>query len=87
MANILSFPTTRRSSCTISPYRAYRFAPNGSIRSTLLIEAETDAEAERRTLALADGHRIELWSRARFVAHIQPMGGQVAVSLTSPHVE
>lgn len=81
MADVISFPATNRSSCTISPYRAYRFAPDGSVMATILIEAETDAEAAERALHLSDGDRVELWSRARFVAHIGPLDGPVATSI------
>ncbi|MGX9984649.1 hypothetical protein [Methylobacterium fujisawaense] len=81
MADVVSFPTDRRSSCTISPYRAYRFAPDGSVRATILIEAETDAEAAERARHLSEGDRIELWCRARFVAHVSPMDGPVASSI------
>jgi hypothetical protein len=70
MADVVSFPTDRRSSCTVSPYRAYRFAPDGSVRATILIEADTDAEAAERALHLSDGDRVELWSRARFATSI-----------------
>jgi hypothetical protein len=81
MADVVSFPADRRSSCTISPYRAYRFAPDGSVRSTMLIQADTDAEAAERALHLSDGDRVELWSRARFVAYVGPMDGPVASSI------
>ncbi|MCJ2049212.1 hypothetical protein [Methylobacterium sp. J-070] len=77
----MSFPTGRRSSCAISPYRAYRFAPDGSVRSTILIEADTDAEAAERALHLSDGERVELWSRARFVAHVGPPDTPIATSV------
>ena len=86
MADVVSFPAGRRSSCALTPYRAYRFAPNGSARATILIEAETDAEAAERALHLSDGDRIELWSRARFVAHVGPMDGPIAASITSVRV-
>jgi activator of HSP90 ATPase len=82
MADVVSFPAGRRSSCTISPYRAYRFAPDGSVRSTAVIEASTDAEAAERALHLSDRDRVELWSRARFVAHVGPMDGPVVASIT-----
>jgi hypothetical protein len=82
MADVVSFPATGRSSCTISPYQAYRFAPDGSVRATILIEADTDAEAAERALHLSDGDRVELWSRARFVAHVGPLDGPVASSIT-----
>ncbi|MGH1571034.1 hypothetical protein ACRAWG_10500 [Methylobacterium sp. P31] len=82
MADVVSFPTDRRSSCTISPYRAYRFASDGGVKSTILIEADTDAEAAERALHLSDGDRVELWSRARFVAHVGPLDGPVAISIT-----
>ncbi len=81
MADVVSFPADRRSSCTISPYRAYRFAPDGSVRSTVVIEAGTDAEAAERALHLSEGDRVELWSRARFVAHIGPLDGPVVASI------
>ena len=82
MADVVSFPATGRSSCTVSPYRAYRFAPDGSVRSTIPIEASTDAGAAERALHLSDGDRVELWSRARFVAHVGPLDGPVATSIT-----
>ncbi|GLS66124.1 hypothetical protein GCM10007888_45060 [Methylobacterium oxalidis] len=82
MADVVSFPTGRQSSCAISPYRAYRFAPDGSVRSTIPIEAATDADAAERALYLSDGDRVELWSRARFVAHVGPLDGPVATSIT-----
>jgi hypothetical protein len=47
MEDVVSFPTDHRSSCTISPYRAYRFAPDGSVRATILM-AERELKAERR---------------------------------------
>lgn len=81
MADVVSFPTDRRSSCSMSSYRAYRFAQDGRVRATILIEADTDAEAEERALHLSDGDRIELWSRARFVAHFGPLDGPVASSV------
>lgn len=81
MADVVSFPTGRRSSCAIPPYRAYRFAPDGSVRSTIPIEAGNDAEAAERALYLSEGERVELWSRARFVAHVGPMDGPVASSI------
>jgi len=81
MADVVSFPVDRRSSCTLSPYRAYRFAPDGSVRSTVVIEASTDAEAAECALHLSDGDRIELWSRARFIAHIGLSDGPVASSI------
>ena len=81
MEDVVSFPTDHRSSCTISPYRGYRFAPDGSVRATILIEASTDAEAAERALHLSDGDRVELWSRARFVAHVGPLDGPVAISI------
>lgn len=83
MADVVSFPAGRRSSCARSPYRAYRFASNGSARAAILIEADTDAEAAERALHLSDGDRIELWSRARFVAHVGPMDGPIAASIRS----
>lgn len=82
MADIVSFPAGRHSSCTVSPYRAYRFAPDGSVRATIPIEADTDAEATDRALHLSDGDRVELWSRARFVAHVGPLDGPIASSIT-----
>ncbi|MGH1575141.1 hypothetical protein ACRAWG_36460 [Methylobacterium sp. P31] len=82
MADVVSFPAGRHSSCALSPYRAYRFAPDGSVRSTIPIEAATDAEAAERALHLSDGDRVELWSRARFVAHVGPPDGPVATSIT-----
>jgi hypothetical protein len=81
MADVVSFPTGLRSSGEISPYRAYRFAPDGSVSSTILIEAKTDSEAAERALRLSNGDRVELWSRARFVAHVGPMDGPVAASI------
>ncbi|SDO18179.1 hypothetical protein SAMN05216360_1168 [Methylobacterium phyllostachyos] len=65
----------------MSPYRAYRFTSDGSVRATILIEADTDAEAAERAFHLSDGDRVELWSRARFVAHVGPMDGPVAASI------
>jgi hypothetical protein len=82
MADVVSFPAGRRSSCALSPYRAYRFAPDGSVSSTIPIEAATDAEAEECALYLSDGERVELWSRARFVAHVGPLDGPIAASIT-----
>ena len=70
MADVVSFPVGRRSACALSPYRAYRFAPDGSVRSTIPIDAACDADAAERAFHLSDGDRVELWSRARFVAHV-----------------
>lgn len=81
MADVVSFPAGRRSSCALTPYRAYRFAPDGSVRSTIPIEAATDADAAERAFHLSDGDRVELWSRARFVAHVGPLDGPVATSI------
>jgi hypothetical protein len=83
MADVVSFPASGRSSCSISPYRAYRFAPDGSVRSTIQIDAATDAEAAERARHLSDGDRVELWSRARFVAHVGSADdGPIAASVT-----
>ena len=81
MADVVSFPAGRRSSCALTPYRAYRFAPDGSVRSTIPIEAATDAEAAECAFQLSDGDRVELWSRARFVAHVGPADGPIAASI------
>lgn len=72
MADLIDFPSVRRISAATMSYQAYRFAANGSVRSTLRVEAGDDGEAERRALTLLDGHRIELWSRGRFIAHVPP---------------
>lgn len=82
MADVVSLPAGRRSSCAVSPYRAYRFGPDGSVSSTIPIEADTDAEAAERALHLSDGGRVELWSRARFIAHVGPLDGPIATSVT-----
>ena len=82
MADVVSFPVGRRSECALSPYRAYRFAPDGSVRSTIPIEAASDADAAERAFHLSDGDRVELWSRSRFVAHVGPQDGPVASSIT-----
>ncbi|AIQ92473.1 MULTISPECIES: hypothetical protein [Methylobacterium] len=81
MADVVSFPARRHSSCALSPYRAYRFAPDGSVRSTIPIEAASDADATERALCLSDGDRVELWSRARFIAHVGPLDGPIATSI------
>lgn len=87
MADVVSFPAGRRSSCALTPYRAYRFAPDGSVSATIPIEAATDAEAAECALHLSDGDRVELWSRARFVAHVGPLDGPVAASITPIEAE
>jgi hypothetical protein len=81
MADVVSFPADRRATCTISPYRAYRFAPDGSVSSTIPITAADDAEALERAYHLSDGARVELWARARFVAHVDPLDGPVATKI------
>jgi hypothetical protein len=82
MAGVVSFPADSRFSCTISPYRAYQFAPDGSVASSIPIEAATDAKAAERARHLSDGDRVELWSHARFVAHVGPSDGPGASSMT-----
>lgn len=72
MADLIDFPSVQRISAATMSYQAYRFAANGSVRSTLHVEAGDDCEAERRALTLLDGHRLELWSRGRFIAHVPP---------------
>ena len=70
MADLLVFPTVSLSAATT--YQAYRFSPNGSVRSTVPVDALDDDAAERHAVTLLDGHRIELWARGRFIAHVKP---------------
>ena len=70
MANLLVFPTVAPGTAAI--YRAYRFSPNGSVRSTIPVDALDDDAARRLVVTLLDGHRLELWARGRFVAHVTP---------------
>lgn len=71
MADLIDFPALRPPCSPTASYQAYRFASDGSVRSTLRVAAGDDGEAERHAVALLDGHRIELWSRGRFVAHVR----------------
>ncbi|MDP4004679.1 hypothetical protein [Methylobacterium sp. NEAU K] len=70
MATLFHFPKAPRTAPTT--YQAYRFSPNGGVRSTVPVDAPDDDEAERHAMTLLDGHRIELWSRGRFIAHVKP---------------
>ena len=70
MATLLAFPATPSGAATTC--QAYRFAANGSVRSTVPVDALDDDAAERHATTLLDGHRIELWARGRFIAHVKP---------------
>ncbi|MCJ2124687.1 hypothetical protein [Methylobacterium sp. J-077] len=70
MADLLVFPIA--SSSAAATYQAYRFSSNGSVRSTVPVDALNDDAAERHAVTLLDGHRIELWARGRFIAHVKP---------------
>ncbi len=54
-------------------YRAYYLDPTGSIRSVVVIEAEDDEVAKVKAQSLVNGHGVDLWERARFLASFPPL--------------
>ena len=54
-------------------YRAFFLGHDGVIRSTRIIEAPTDDEAKAVASTLPNGHGVDLWERARFLASYPPL--------------
>jgi hypothetical protein len=54
----------------LTDYRAYTVGPDGHFMSFEPMACDDDAEAIQKTKRLMDGHRIELWSGARFIARL-----------------
>ena len=53
-------------------YRAFHLGHDGAVRRAEIIQAETDEEAKAIAAALVNGHGIDLWERARFLASYPP---------------
>jgi hypothetical protein len=55
----------------MSEYRAYRIGEDGHVASFRAFVCDNDANATVWAKQLFDGHDIELWSGARFVASLK----------------
>jgi hypothetical protein len=56
----------------MAEYRAYTVGGDGHFIGFEPLVCRNDAEAIERARRLIDGHAIELWSGARFVARLEP---------------
>ena len=58
-------------------YRVYWINKAGRVDAAArIMEAESDAEAERQAGAMADGHPVELWRSNRLLRKINPPAGE-----------
>jgi len=53
-------------------YRVFNLSPDGGVRDNHTIQARTDDEAKAIAAALINGHGIDLWERARYLASYPP---------------
>ena len=54
-------------------YRAFFLNHDGAVRGAQILEASTDDEAKAIAAALVNGHGVDLWERARFLASYPPL--------------
>ena len=70
-------PTTITLPTDASPgpraYRAFLLGCNGRIRSSQMIEAATDDEAQSLAARIVNAFGVDLWERARHLASFPPL--------------
>ena len=54
-------------------YRAFRLSHNGAVQSAEIIWADSDDKAKAIAAMLINGHGIDLWEQARFLASYPPL--------------
>lgn len=54
-------------------YRVFHLGHDGAVRRAEILEAETDDAAKAIAATLPNGHGIDLWERARFLASYPPL--------------
>jgi hypothetical protein len=79
MGDLIKFPGQRQR--PQAAYQLLRFAPDGSIRHTVSIHTESDAEAREQARTLSEGCRAELWSSGRLLEQLAPGDHPVATSI------
>ncbi|MGU3404749.1 hypothetical protein [Methylobacterium brachiatum] len=53
-------------------YRIFSLNHDGTVESTRILDAGTDDEAKALASGLPNGHGIDLWERARYLASYPP---------------
>ena len=53
-------------------YRVIRLSPDGTVGEANILAARTDDEAKALAATLSNGHGIDLWERARYLASFPP---------------
>ena len=55
-------------------YYVYVFGDGGHITNRIIVVCDNDDEAKRCAKQLIDGHAVEFWQEARWLATFQPSG-------------
>ena len=65
-----------------------RLSPDGTVGEANILDARTDDEAKAMAATLSNGHGIDLWERARYLASFPPHSalypGRVAMTIQRP---
>ena len=56
----------------MSGYYVYVIGPDGHIRHRISIVCDDDDEAKRQAEKMVNGHAVELWQQARWIALFEP---------------